>query len=54
MLIENNSELQFKDICSLLKISSKTIDEARWLQGDGILDVKKLLSNKDKISDKNK
>lgn len=52
MLIENNSELQFKDIYSLLKVSSTTIDESRWLQGDGIVDVKKLLSNKDKISDK--
>ncbi|NLM35241.1 MAG: S8 family serine peptidase [Clostridiales bacterium] len=50
MLIENNSELQFKDICSLIKVSSNRIDESHWLQGDGILDVKKLLYNKEKIA----
>ena len=52
MLIENNSDLTFKDICSLLKVASTRIDESPWLQGEGIIDLATLLSNKEKISDK--
>ncbi|WP_163193825.1 S8 family serine peptidase [Clostridium thermarum] len=43
MLFENNSSLTFKDICSLLKVSSTMINISRWLQGSGIVDIHKLL-----------
>jgi subtilisin family serine protease len=43
MLFENNPALTFKDICSLLKVSSTMINTSRWLQGAGVLDIQKLM-----------
>jgi hypothetical protein len=43
MLLENNPALSFKDICSLLKVSSTMINASRWTQGAGVLDIQKLL-----------
>lgn len=43
LLLENNPELSFKDIISLLKISCKLSDMSKWIQGAGILDLNKLL-----------
>lgn len=43
MLFENNPSLTFKDICSLLKVSSSMLNTSRWTQGAGVLDIQKLL-----------
>lgn len=43
LLLENNPNLSFKDICSLLKVSSSLINASRWTQGAGVLDIQKLM-----------
>jgi Subtilisin-like serine proteases len=43
MLLENNKDLTFKDICSLLKVSSSMLNASRWVQGAGIVDISKLM-----------
>lgn len=43
LLFENNPELSFKDLLSLLKVSCKLIDSYKWSQGAGMLELGKLL-----------
>jgi subtilisin family serine protease len=43
MLFENNDNLPFKDVISLLKVSSKLLDMFKWAQGAGMVDIGKLL-----------
>jgi subtilisin family serine protease len=43
LLFENNPELPFKDIISLLKVSCNLLDIYKWSQGSGMLDIHKLL-----------
>jgi subtilisin family serine protease len=43
MLFENNPDLPFKDVISLLKVSSKLLDMFKWAQGAGMVDISKLL-----------
>lgn len=43
MLFENNKDLSFRDICSLLKVSSNMINVSRWIQGAGVVDIQKLM-----------
>ncbi|KAJ49301.1 hypothetical protein BD780_003722 [Clostridium tetanomorphum] len=43
LLYENNPNLSFKDICSLLKVSCKMLDIPKWAQGAGTIDLNKLL-----------
>jgi subtilisin family serine protease len=43
LLFENNPELPFKDVVSLLKVSSKLLNMFKWSQGAGMLDISKLL-----------
>ena len=43
LLYENNPNLTFRDITSLLKISGKLMDMSKWLQGHGTIDLNKLL-----------
>jgi hypothetical protein len=43
MLLQSNSRLAFKDVVSLLKISSSLIDAPKWSQGHGLVDIEKLI-----------
>lgn len=43
LLLENNPQLSFKDIVSLLKISCMPLDIPKVIQGSGMLDTRKLL-----------
>lgn len=43
LLLENNNDLAFKDIISLLKVSCSTLDTSRWLQGSGTVNLEKLM-----------
>jgi len=43
LLLENNPNLTYKDIVSLLKISCNLLNIPKNLQGAGIIDIKKLL-----------
>ena len=43
LLIENNTNLSFKDVVSLLKVASEMLDVPKRLQGHGVLDINKLL-----------
>lgn len=43
LLFENDPELSFKDVLSLLKTSCNLLDMYKWKQGAGIIDIKKLL-----------
>lgn len=43
LLLENNPDLTYKDIVSLLKISCNLLNIPKNLQGAGIIDIKKLL-----------
>jgi subtilisin family serine protease len=43
LLFENNPNLSFKDIVSLLKVSCKLLDIFKWSQGAGMIDMSKLL-----------
>jgi subtilisin family serine protease len=44
LLYENNPDLSFKDLLSLLKVSSKLKELPKRIQGAGLLDIDKLLS----------
>ncbi len=46
LLFENNPTLTFKDIVSLLKVSCEELDIPRSFQGDGKVDINKILSKK--------
>lgn len=41
LLYENNPNLNFNDLTSLLKISCKLLDIPKWCQGSGMIDFKK-------------
>ncbi|OBR96397.1 serine protease AprX [Clostridium ragsdalei P11] len=43
LMYENNPELTFNDLSSLLKISCNLINVPKWCQGSGMLDLNKLL-----------
>ncbi|WP_251860614.1 S8 family serine peptidase [Clostridium sp. Marseille-Q2269] len=43
LLFENNSELKFEDILSLMKVSCTLLPFSKWVQGAGLLDMNKLL-----------
>lgn len=43
ILLENNKDLSYKDICSLLKASSTMIEASKAIQGAGSIDLQKLL-----------
>ncbi|MBC2580929.1 S8 family serine peptidase [Clostridium sp. DJ247] len=43
LLYENNPNLSFKDIVSLLKVSCNLTELSKWIQGSGVLDLGKLL-----------
>jgi Subtilisin-like serine proteases len=43
LLLENNPQLSFKDILSLLKISCTLLNLSKWVQGSGTIDLHKLL-----------
>ena len=43
ILYENNPDLTFKDLVSLLKVSCKLMDIPKWIQGAGIVDLNRLL-----------
>lgn len=43
VLYENNPDLTFKDLLSLLKVSCKLMDVPKWIQGSGIVDLNRLL-----------
>lgn len=43
ILYENNPDLTFKDLVSLLKVSCKLMDVTKCIQGSGIVDLNKLL-----------
>lgn len=43
LLYENNPNLTFKDITSLLKVSCRLMDISKWIQGHGVIDLNKLL-----------
>lgn len=43
LLFENNPNLSFKDIVSLLKVSCKLLDMFKWSQGAGMIEMSKLL-----------
>ena len=47
LLYEYNSELNFKDIYGLLKNSSSFIKEKKCMQGNGYIDLNKILPKKD-------
>jgi subtilisin family serine protease len=43
LLLQNNPELAFKDIVSLIKVSCKLLNISRWQQGNGVIDINILL-----------
>lgn len=43
LLLENNPNLKFNDLLSLLQVSSKLLNMPKHIQGHGIIDVDKLL-----------
>jgi len=43
LLLENNPNLTFKDIVSLLKVASGMLEVPKRLQGQGVVDINKLL-----------
>ncbi len=43
LLYENNPDLTFKDLVSLLKVSCNLMDMSKWVQGAGIIDLNRLL-----------
>jgi serine protease AprX len=43
LLFENNPELAFKDISSLLKVSCSMLNMSKWAQGSGTINIQKLL-----------
>lgn len=43
LLYENNGDLSFKDLLSLLKVSCNLADMSKWIQGAGTVDLNKLL-----------
>ncbi|NEZ47637.1 peptidase [Clostridium niameyense] len=43
LLLENNENLTFNDILSLIKISCKLLNMSKWIQGSGVIDINKLL-----------
>jgi len=43
ILYENNPDLTFKDLVSLLKVSCKLMDIPKYIQGSGIVDLNRLL-----------
>lgn len=43
MLYENNPDLSFKDLVSLLKVSCNLVDLSKWIQGAGLIDISRLL-----------
>jgi serine protease AprX len=43
LLLQNNPELAFKDISSLLKVSCKMLSIPKWQQGSGMVDINQLL-----------
>lgn len=43
LLYENNADLTFKDLVSLLKVSCNLMDMSKWAQGSGMLDLNRLL-----------
>ncbi|MCW6076235.1 S8 family serine peptidase [Clostridium sporogenes] len=43
LLFENNQELIFKDILSLMKVSCSLLPFSKWIQGAGVIDINKLL-----------
>lgn len=43
LLYENNPNLSFKDLLSLLKVSCTLLDMSKWIQGSGMVDLNKLL-----------
>lgn len=44
LLYEKNSDLSYKDILSLFKLYCNLLDIPQWIQGYGMLDIKKLLA----------
>ncbi|WP_368489184.1 S8 family serine peptidase [Clostridium sp. BJN0013] len=43
LMYENNPELTFKDLTSLLKVCCNSLDMTKYCQGSGMLDLEKLL-----------
>lgn len=43
LLFENNPDLTYKDILSLLKVSCSMLNFSKWAQGAGVIDINKLL-----------
>ncbi|OFI06612.1 serine protease AprX [Clostridium acetireducens DSM 10703] len=43
LLYENNPQLTFNDILSLLKVSCKLVNVSKWIQGNGVIDINSLL-----------
>jgi serine protease AprX len=43
LLLQNNPDLSFKDVLSLLKASCKLLNISKWQQGSGLIDLNKLL-----------
>lgn len=43
LLLENNPNLTYKDILSLLKVSCTMINTSKWFQGNGAINLNKLL-----------
>ncbi|MGE5628433.1 MAG: S8 family serine peptidase [Solirubrobacterales bacterium] len=43
LLLENNPNLNYKDVLSMLKVSCKMQSFSKWAQGAGMVDVNKLL-----------
>jgi serine protease AprX len=43
LLFENNTQLKYKDLVSLLKVSSRLLNMNKCHQGSGVIDLEKLL-----------
>jgi serine protease AprX len=43
LLFENNAQLKYKDLVSLLKVSSRLLNMNKWHQGSGVIDLERLL-----------
>lgn len=46
LLYEYNPQLIFKDVYGLLKVSSRLIKEKKYMQGNGVIDLSKILPKK--------
>ncbi|MDP4088625.1 MAG: S8 family serine peptidase [Bacillota bacterium] len=44
LLFENKKDLTFRDVASLLKVSSSMVNASHWVQGAGMVDLQKLMS----------